>query len=351
MTWKSDVLTSVGAACVCACAISAGGGGDARGATAPPVPLVAYVTGSGDHIAVVGADGRGRHSLGPGWNPSWSPDGTKLAFAFGTTGSVSGVSVPDLAGGTYNVNIPDDFDVGRPRWSPDGRWVAFEAYPVQGSAGGDDVDYVDLWVAQADGTPPRLLVDATKTPGNGSGASQSGAAWSWSPDSQSIAFEWPAHRALNVAIVDVQTGAIRIVTHGGQPSWSPDGRHLVFVHAQWIDVIGVDGSGLRTLVRLPRNESGGPVSWSPDGKTIAYWTTTYASTESSSLMLIDAAGRSSPRLLFKARYEGSLEKPEWARDSHSLLVSNGNGVWLVPVGASSRPIRLAAHGQDADWRG
>jgi Tol biopolymer transport system component len=277
-----------------------------------------------------------------------------LAYAHATTptGNQYGVAVVDLASGTtFGVGIPDDFDTARPRWSPDGRWLAFEAYPVEGSAGGDDVSYVDLWVTQADGTQPRLLVDATKTQGDGSDASQSGAAWSWAPNGQSIAFEWPAHRALNVAIVDVLTGKIRLLTYGGQPSWSPDGRHLVFVHSQGIDVIGVNGRGLRTLVQVPRRESGGPVSWSPDGKTIAYWTATYATTENASLMLVDAAGDSPPRLLFTVPYDGQLEKPEWARDSRSLLVSNGNGVWLVPVKPGSRPIRLAAHGADADWRG
>jgi len=358
MLGKRGVLTFAGVACACLGAISAAGGGDARAAATRSVPLVAYVSGSGDQIIVVGADGRGGHALpfgaGGGWDPSWSPDGTKLAYAHGTspTGFQYGVAVADLAsGGAYGVGIPDDFDTAHPRWSPDGRWLAFEAYPVQGSAQGDDVDYVDLWVTLADGTQPRLLFDATKTPGNASNASQSGAAWSWAPDSRSIAFEWVTHRARNVGIIDVLTGSMRVLTRGGQPVWSPDGRRVAFVNSHGIAVIGIDGSGLRTLVHIPAADAGGPVSWSPDGKTIAYWTTSYsAAAETASLMLVGAAGHSQPRTLLKAPFD-ELERPEWARDSHSLLVSNGNGVWIVPVSAGSRPIRLAAHGGDADWRG
>src|SRR5262249_28592923 len=223
------------------------------------------------------------------------------------------------------------------------------------AAVGVEVEYVDLWVMQADGSQPRLLMQSPLDgPGDGSFGQQEGAAWCWSPDGGSIAIEWPAKPhdpnsdMLNVEVVDVLTGQTRALARGSQPAWSPDGRRLVFLGPTGLATIGIDGNGLRTLVRLP--VAGADVmvapSWSPDGKAIAYWT---PNEDKRSLMLINANGHSPPRHLFHTRPD-LVGKPEWSRDSRSLLVSD-HGVWLVPVKAGSKPTLLAAKGFDADWQG
>ena len=85
-------------------------------------------------------------------------------------------------------------------------------------------------------------------------------------------------------------------------------------------------------------------SWSPDGKTIAYWTL------DGKLDVVDAAGPAMPRPLF--RIGGNPTRPQWSRDSRSLLVtSEESGVWVVPVTPGPRPRRLATHAYAADWRG
>ena len=56
------------------------------------------------------------------------------------------------------------------------------------------------------------------------------------------------------------------------PSWSPDGRKLVFVSRRdgnaEIYVMNADGSGLRNLTRTPSDDL--DPAWSPDGRAIAF---------------------------------------------------------------------------------
>ena len=325
--------------------------------------LVVYQT-AASSIAVVRADGSSRHMLplskGLQFSePSLSRDGSRLAFTSvtgsGNTPSFIGISRLD-GKGAYAIRLPENIDLDGPSWSPDGRLIAFNAYPVVSDTG-TVVNNADLWVARADGSHPRLLLNSANTAGDPSGiATQQGSSWMWSPDGRSIAIQWPSGDPrgliLNVEIVNVRNGEVRVLAQGSEPAWSPDGRRIAFISATGIDVIGADGSGRRRVVRMPTAESDQyPVepSWSHDGKTIAYWT----GAEHPALKLIDAAGRSKPRMLFRPTSANPIPyRPEWSHDSRTLLVSAySRGVWIVPVRAGSRPRELAKNGFDADWRG
>jgi tricorn protease len=100
-------------------------------------------------------------------SPSPSPDGTRLAYRRG----LGALVVRTLATGEERT-LRDGFDSGIEwRWSPDGRWIAFEQ---------SDPDFnSDVWIVPADGSAP--AVNVSRHPDN-DGSPR------WSADGKVLAF-------------------------------------------------------------------------------------------------------------------------------------------------------------------
>ncbi len=157
------------------------------------------------------------------------------------------------------IVLPGFSELGSPTFSPDGQWVAFDAYRE-----GYNNSPSECWVAQRDGLGLRkLAVGATPR---------------WSPDGKTLLFmrdeaNDPTRKGGIFRIDRDGTHETRI-RDGRWPDWSPDGKMIAF------SLGGRPGGGLRTGATIcTANTDGSDLreiaigdcpSWSPDGKKLAY---------------------------------------------------------------------------------
>jgi Tol biopolymer transport system component len=198
---------------------------------------------------------------------AWSPDGTKFVV-----GSWDGIWLMDAngrnqvrvatGGEPYYVGVkphrtlyyPRATNFGSPSWSPDGRRIAFTAFQGVGR---------DIWIMNADGSNQHRLKETPFFEGE----------MDWSPTGGWLVFDsgsWVSEvyviRTNGTGMRNLHTGT-RPFVGSGQPSWSPDGRRIVFARPSGIWVTDVNG---RLPVQLTNAKLDGFPDWSPDGRKIAF---------------------------------------------------------------------------------
>jgi Tol biopolymer transport system component len=213
--------------------------------------LIAFA--SDGRLYAVDPNGGAEIDLGSGVSPSWSPDGSRLAFVSG------GIGVMNADGsGRRQLHVGND---RKPVWSPDGARLAFMSETTPGFG---TLVVVDVASAESRSVAP-------------SGAQLT---WppSWSPDGAQLAYSEGAA----VAVVGADGGGHRIVFGGpGQgfaPSWSPDGSQIAFLHAppnerSSLHVVSAAGGPPRRLAQTESffsPSSPQAPAWSPDGTRIAF---------------------------------------------------------------------------------
>ena len=265
----------------------------------------------GDDILVVDADGRRVARIDDAAHPSWSPDGTMLAFERPAPACVRGpggqcaddIWVVRADGTDERPLVRRPGEDHEPAWSPDGRRILFVSWRGR--------DNPDIWVMQADGSDARRLV--ARRPHDRDAA--------WSPDGRWIAFSsGPPDGSADIWVMRADGTAVRPLTrspnrHDTEPDWSPDGRSLVFASSGELWMMDIDGSDQRALTRrvLEDDPFDDEPDWSPNGRWLVFereietdedvWGLTPTRSE---IWLMDAEGGNLGRLT-----NGEDSDPKW----------------------------------------
>jgi Tol biopolymer transport system component len=212
---------------------------------------------------------------------TWSPDGKWIAFVCSDAEALGLCKVRADNDGTtpdtvYHIGPagPIDQEIYAPTWSPDGTRIAFisdRAFP--------DFFY-DIWVIAPDGSELTALRTHTALAPNPYGQHQP----AWLPDGRRIAHvqcPW-AFRFCSSSVITVMntdgSGAVRLVAASGfaRPAWSPDGQVIAFASSYAvkfstqsanvlnlrgaIEWVSADGSQRGRII-----ENGHSPAWRPGG--------------------------------------------------------------------------------------
>ena len=203
--------------------------------------------------------------------PTWSPDGSKIAFVGVARSLESGLRGDRLyvvgADGRNLRPLLGTRGSVSPAFAPDGNSIAFARSWRRGTS---------IWLADLRGGAPRRLTPARRGlylfPG------------SFSPDGSTLlATRFVGRGQEEIVTVNLGTGEVEpVLRRAGTPVYSPDGTRIALLrwrplrrrdgtHTESSDLftIKADGTGLRRLTRT-RDQAEDFPTWDPSGERLAF---------------------------------------------------------------------------------
>jgi len=269
--------------------------------------------------------------LGRDFDPDVDPTGKFIVFASTRHSCKPNLYMKSISGRAVTQLTDDPASEIQPRFSPDGRRIAF----ASDRAGQWDIYILDLG--------RRTVTQVTSDEANE-------LAPVWSPDGKCLAYSRlsPTANRWELWIVNLSDGSKRFIGEGLMPRWSPDGSRLAFQRPRrrdgmlfsiWVVSLNSGEPGWPTEIAAEPDAALVCPCWSPDGKMLAYCRvpvkqvagvlpTGSTRPQRADIWIVSADG-SGPVPLTDG---GANFSPCWSRDGRIFFCSNRDGreaIWSV----------------------
>jgi dipeptidyl aminopeptidase/acylaminoacyl peptidase len=244
------------------------------------------------------------------FRPRWSPDGKTIVYEAQYGANRDIYTIPITGGDPTRITFDRkaDFD---PCWTPDGQEIVFTS---------NRTGTVELWIVKADGSEePRIFA-------TGEGAEESA---TFSPDGKWLAFE----SLSKIWKMPAKGGKAVQVTKGEErhsfPDWSPDGKEISYTvntdaGGRQIWAVNVKTGATRPLV-ADKGWSYG-ARWAPSGKVLVLSRRGARPDRNHDLWICSADGGDLTQITMG---EAPDLFPDWSPDGHELVWTKGGDLWIM----------------------
>src|SRR5688500_4774533 len=258
-----------------------------------------------------------------------SPDGHTIAFDL-----LGQIWTLPAAGGTarpVTFAVRDTAEDIDPVFSPDGKWIAFQADRPTGR---------ELWLVPTEGGGPRQLSREQKF------TYYAFARPAWSPDGREIAFA-ARDTLFRIRVGDGVTTSVRLdsvagaggrsaIPRASAPVWSPDGSRIAFVNATDQRIWAVRREGGAATPLTPERVAAVAPAWSPDGSRLAFFVAD--SVAQPQLWVQDLAGNAPRRVTHQIQVVNL--RVRWTAGGDSLVYSAAGRLWRTAV-SGGEPVAIS----------